>query len=166
MKMNLNKEWFEKRIDHDSHLEVGAGNPCPDGQSSGEHGSQEQLTNPEDFFETLAFGTLIELLRRDRQLTIEHLASEARVELSELVNIEFDPKYVPSPRCVYQLASYFEIPQRSLLKLSNVTTVHSDKLRDAAVRFAANASNISQLSREERVALTDFVAFLSSQDSN
>lgn len=166
MKMNLNKEWFEKRIDHHAQMEVGAGNPCPDGISPNDRTAEDTMPSTEDFSETLAFGTLIEFLRRDRQLTIEHLASEARVELSELVSIEFDPKYVPSPRCVFQLASFFELPQRSLLKLSNVTTVHSDKLRDAAVRFAANASNISQLSREERVALADFVAFLSNQDSD
>lgn len=167
MKLQLSKEWFENRIQPEEDFEVGAGVPtgtseCTDTTSASD---QEQATD-EEFAETLAFGTLIEFMRRDRRLSVEQLASAARVEVAEIVKIEFDPKYVPHPRSVHQLAMFFELPQRALLKLSNVTTVHNIQLRDAAYRFAANSSKIAELSHEERVAMTEFVEFLGTQDDD
>ncbi|MBN1909931.1 MAG: helix-turn-helix transcriptional regulator [Pirellulales bacterium] len=164
MTLELNKEWFDKRIHQDEEYEVGAGCPGLEAiQQTSECGQAER--EDEEFAETFAFGTLIRFLRRDRRLKIEQLAANARVEVAELVKIELDPNYVPQPRSVHQLAAYFDLPQRALLKLSNVTMVHSTQLRDAAYRFAANASQISELSREERAAMTEFVEFLGSQDS-
>jgi len=167
MKLQLSKEWFENRIQPDEDFEVGAGVPtdtqeCANDTSGNE---QEQMTD-EEFAETLAFGTLIQFMRRDRRLSVEQLASAARVDVAEIVKIEFDPKYVPHPRSVHQLATFFELPQRALLKLSNVTMVHNNQLRDAAYRFAANSSKIAELSHEERVAMTEFVEFLGTQDDD
>lgn len=164
MKLNLDRNWFEDRISAEDDCEVGAGSV-----------PVESLTEPDlrvvqntedEFVETYAFGTLVAMLRRDRMLSIEDLANAARISAADLLNIEVDPRYVPNPRVVHQLAHYFKIPQRSLLKLANVTVVHNDRLRDAAVRFAASSSQVMKLSREERAALTEFVQFLSSQDAD
>lgn len=164
MKLNLNRKWFEDRISVEDNCEVGAG-AAPE-ELAAEH-ELRVVQHPEDeFVETYAFGTLVAMLRRDRMLSVEELAAEARISAADLLNIEVDPKYVPSPRAVHQLAEYFHIPQRSLLKLANVTIVHNDRLRDAAVRFAASSSQVMKLSREERAALTEFVEFLSSQDAD
>jgi len=164
MKLNLNRKWFEDRISTEDNCEVGAGGET---EESGAKHELRVVQHPEDeFVETYAFGTLVTMLRRDRSLSVEELAAEARISAADLLNIEVDPKYVPSPRAVHQLAQYFEIPQRSLLKLANVTIVHNDRLRDAAVRFAASSSQVMKLTREERVALTEFVDFLSSQDAD
>ncbi len=164
MKLELNREWFEDRINSEDNCEIGAGGAASEPIA----GAKIRLSqHPEDdFVEMYAFGALVELLRRDRMLSIEELAAKARVTAVELLNIENDPKYVPKPRTVHQLAEFFEIPQRSLLKLANVTTVHNDRLRDAAVRFAASSSQVMKLNREERVALTEFVEFLSSQHAD
>ncbi len=164
MKLNLNRKWFEDRIAAEDNCEVGVG-AAPE-ECVAEH-EPRVVQHPEvEFVETYAFGTLVAMLRRDRMLTVEELAAEARVSAADLLNIEVDPKYVPNPRAVHQLAQYFEIPQRSLLKLANVTTVHNDRLRDAAVRFAANSSQVMMLTREERAVLAEFVDFLSSQDAD
>jgi|694.fasta_scaffold94929_4 hypothetical protein len=167
MKLSLNKEWFENRIQPNENYEVGAGIPsgtadCTDSTNGGDQG---QVID-EEFAESLAFGTLIEFKRRDQRLSVEQLASAARVDVAEIVKIEQDPKYVPHPRSVHQLAMFFNLPQRALLKLSNVTTVHNNQLRNAAYRFAANSSKIAELSREERVAMTEFVEFLGTQDDD
>jgi HTH-type transcriptional regulator, competence development regulator len=167
MKLQLSKEWFENRIQPNEDFEVGAGVPpgtpeCADKTS----GSDQEQATDEEFAETLAFGTLIEFMRRDRRLSVEQLASAARVDVTEIVKIEYDPRYVPHPRSVHQLARFFDLPQRTLLKLSNVTTVHNAQLRDAAYRFAANSSKIAELSHEERVAMTEFVEFLGTQDDD
>ena len=162
MKLELPKEWFEKNLPHDNP-EVGAGTPEQFKTQKCE--SQESSFHPEDDFAvTYAFGALVQLLRRDRKMTVDQLAMAVQVSTPELISIEFDPKYVPKPRTVFQISKYFGLPDRPLMKLANVTTVHSDRLRDAAVRFAANSSKVMELTREERAALTEFVSFLASQD--
>ena len=164
MKLELKKEWFENNLPHDA-LEVGACNPS---HVHAEKFEQEESSSQreDEFVEAYAFGALVQLLRRERKLTVDQLADEVRVAAPELISIEFDPKYVPKPRTVYQLSKFFGLPDRPLMKLANVTTVHSDQLRDAAVRFAASSSKVMELSREERAALAEFVQFLASQGAD
>lgn len=164
MKLQLSKEWFENRIQPNEDFEVGAGVPAGAPECTDKTSTSDQVQPTDDkFAETLAFGTLIEFLRRDRRLSVEQLASAARVEVAELVKIEFDPKYAPHPRAVHQLARFFDLPQQALLKLSNVTPSDDPELRQAAKRFAVNSSKVAELSREERVAMAEFVEFLVTQ---
>lgn len=164
MKLKLSRKWFEDRIAAEDNCEVGAG-ASPE-EIAGTKELRVAEHTEDEFVETYAFGTLVAMLRRDRMLSIDELAAEARISPAEIVSIEADPNYVPKPRAVHQLAAYFNIPQRSLLKLANVTIVHDSLLRDAAVRFAAKSSQVMELSREERAALTDFVEFLSTQEED
>jgi transcriptional regulator with XRE-family HTH domain len=161
MKLNLSKSWYENRIPKEKDLEVGLGSPFK--EESGDAGKEAAQFEPEEFVELYAFGGLVQFLRRDHMLSIEQLASRAQIDPLEILTIERDAKYVPKPRTVHQLAQFFKLPERPLLKLSNVTTDHNEKLRDAAVRFAANSTKVMELSREERAALSEFVDFLSSQ---
>jgi transcriptional regulator with XRE-family HTH domain len=164
MKLELVKGWFEKNIPHDNP-EVGAGLPEPGVElpcATGEGG----IHRDDDFVEAYAFGALVQLLRRDRKLTVDQLASAVQVGTPELISIELDPKYIPKPRTVFQISKYFGLPDRPLMKLANVTTTHNDQLRDAAVRFAASSSKVMELSREERAALAEFVQFLASQEDD
>ena len=164
MKLELSKEWFEKNLPHDA-LEVGACNPSHvHAEKCGQVESSPQ--QEDEFVETYAFGALVQLLRRDRKLTVEQLAAKAEIAAAELIRIELDPKYVPKPRTVYQLSKFFALPDRPLMKLANITTVHSDRLRDAAVRFAASSSKVMDLSREERAVLAECVQFLASQGAD
>ena len=124
MKLNLNRKWFGDRISAEDNCEVGAG-AAPE-EPAVEH-ELRVVPHPEgEFGETYAFGTLVAMLRRDRMLSVEELAAEARISAADLLNIEVDPKYVPSPRAVHQLAEYFHIPQRSLLKLATRQETDSD----------------------------------------
>lgn len=161
MKLDLPKGWFKKNIPNDNP-EVGAG--LPGRGIELQNVDEATLHREDDSLEAYAFGALIQLLRRDRNLTVDQLASSVQITTTELISIELDPKYIPQPRTVFQLSKFFELPDRPLMKLANVTTVHSDKLREAAVRFAASSSKVMELSREERAALTEFVHFLASQE--
>jgi DNA-binding XRE family transcriptional regulator len=164
MKLELTKGWFEKNIPHDNP-EVGAG--LPERSAEQQYVSNEVgIHREDDFVEAYAFGALVQLLRRDRKLTVDQLASAVQVGTPELISIELDPKYIPKPRTVFQISRYFGLPDRPLMKLANVTTIHSDRLRDAAVRFAASSSKVMELSREERAALAEFVQFLASQEDD
>jgi len=164
MKLELTKGWFEKNIPHDNP-EVGAGLPerGPERQCITNEGS---IHREDDFAEAYAFGALVQLLWRDRKLTVDQLASAVQVGTPELISIELDPRYIPKPRTVFQISKFFGLPDRPLMKLSNVTTTHNDRLRDAAVRFAANSSKVMELSREERAALAEFVQFLAAQEGD
>jgi len=162
MKLELNRRWYERRLPQEGDLDVTVRTPdvedCNDEPTS-------RTQHPEDLFvERHAFGALVQMLRRDRRLSIAQLAVEAQIEAAEIVAIERDPEYVPRPRTVHQLASFFGLSNRALLKLSNVTAVDNTTLRDAAVRFAAHSTKVIELSSDERQALSEFVKFLSSQD--
>lgn len=164
MKLELTKGWFEKNIPHDNP-EVGAG--IPERGIEGQCVTEEVgIRREDDFVEAYAFGALVQLLRRERKLSVDQLASAVQVATPELISIELDPKYVPKPRTVFQISKYFGLPDRPLMKLANVTTTHNDRLRDAAVRFAASSSKVMELSREERAALAEFVQFLASQEDD
>ena len=105
-------------------------------------------------------GALIQMLRRNKRLSIEELATQARVDASELQGLERDPTFDPNPRTIFQLERYFNLRERSLVILSGAVSVDDD-VREEAVRFAASSENIHGLTKEERTLLNRFVKFLS-----
>ena len=104
-------------------------------------------------------GALIQMLRRDKRLSVEELAERARVDAAELQGIERDPTFDPSPRTIYQLEQHFKLRERSLVMLSGAVHVGND-VREEAVRFAASSENIHGLTKKERTLLNQFVKFL------
>jgi transcriptional regulator with XRE-family HTH domain len=164
MRLDMTRKWFESRIAQEGNLEVGAGIPLEELEAQEEPERIEGQAQ-DDFVELLAFGSLVRLLRRSRGLSVEQLADAARVDPVEILSVECNPKHSPRPRTVHQLAAFFELPERPLVRLSNLTATRSTKLRDAAIHFAAHSSKVMELTREERSALAEFVGFLSSEDA-
>jgi hypothetical protein len=79
MKLTLNKAWFEKKIQANENYEVGIGVPerIAEYTSSANGDAQGQIIDiDEAFAETHACGTLIEIMRRDQQLTVEKLGTQ------------------------------------------------------------------------------------------
>lgn len=113
---------------------------------------------------TIAFGRFVRLMRRDRGLTVEKLAEDTDVDVSELVEIEDDTRHKPELRTVYQLANYFRVPRANLIQVAGLTAPKDQRLAQEAVKFAARSEPIAELTREEREALEAFVAVLSKQD--
>ena len=165
MKLSLDMNWYKTRIAQEGDLDVTAGVPLEEYDNT-RAGTEQPAQQTEDVVLGLhVFGSLVQMLRRERKLSIEQLAATAHVDAVEIVAIERDPRFVPKPRTVHQLANCFRLPDRALAKLSNITTVHSSQLKDAAIRFAANSESVMELNREERQALADFVKFLVSDDA-
>jgi len=104
-------------------------------------------------------GALIQMLRRRERISADQLASGARIDLAELRRIELDPTFEPNPRTIFQLEQYFKLPPRILMVLSGAIRVRNE-VREEAMRFAASAQNISELTGEERELLNRFVEFL------
>jgi HTH-type transcriptional regulator, competence development regulator len=107
-----------------------------------------------------AFTRLLQLARRERNLTVEEFAEQANIDLEELVSIEHDENYTPTPRTVYQLAQFLELPERKLLALAGLLVAKDPGFNDAAVRFAARSEPVQKLTQEEHKALEEFVSFL------
>ncbi|UOF02884.1 helix-turn-helix domain-containing protein [Bdellovibrio reynosensis] len=107
--------------------------------------------------------TIITLLRRKKGISQEELAALARINLSDVRNIETDDYFTPSPRTVYQLEQFFELEPRSLVLMSGTVSKHSSGFTDQIVKFAAHSKEIGKLSSEEKKLLNDFVKFLSNE---
>lgn len=109
---------------------------------------------------SFAFGKLIELMRRSKGWSVEKLASEADLDLADLVIIEDDHTALPEPRAVYQLAEVFQLPQSRLLQIAGLSKERDAALQRDTLRFAARSQSIAQLSEVEQRALDEFVTVL------
>ena len=162
MKLNLRKEWLRQRAALDDKAEVSAGTldldrlPAvrPSNVISMQASAEAESPNP-------AFGRLINLWRRKKGFRIEVLADKARIDVSELIEIERNLNFVPEPRTVYQLAKTLDLPSERMLELSGNLLLRDSSLGKEAVRFAARSESVEKLSKDEQMALEEFVKFLS-----
>jgi transcriptional regulator with XRE-family HTH domain len=162
MKMNLSKEWLRQRAALDDKAEVSAGTldldrlPAvrPSNVISMQASAEAESPNP-------AFGRLINLWRRKKGFRIDVLADKARIDVSELIEIERNLNFVPEPRTVYQLAKTLDLPSERMLELSGNLLLRDSSLGKEAVRFAARSESVEKLSKDEQMALEEFVKFLS-----
>jgi len=154
MKLNMQKSWYESRIELEGDMEVGAG-IWPVGVKPSVEPSAERTGDTR-----LAFGALVELCRRNSGLNVEQLAKKAGIDAEEVLEIEHDPRYMPEPDAVHKLAEVFKLPPRPLLELAGLVEPKSSSLRQEALRFAARSESVAALDRSEKAALDAFVAVL------
>jgi HTH-type transcriptional regulator, competence development regulator len=112
---------------------------------------------------SIAFGKLVELMRRSRGWSVERLASEADLDLADVVVLEDDHSVVPEPRAVYKLAEVFQLPQKRLMQVAGLSKEKDPALQTGTLRFAARAQSIAQLSEVEQNALNEFVTVIASE---
>lgn len=111
----------------------------------------------------VAFGRFVNLMRRKRNLSLERLAEDIDIDISELVEIEDDTRHKPEPRTIYQLANYFNVPRNKLMQIAGLAVPKDAHLMDEAFRFAARSDPLVELSKEENAALDAFISVLSQQ---
>jgi transcriptional regulator with XRE-family HTH domain len=160
MKIDFTKDWCvrmaQMEMDAGTDMEIGA---TPEAAITG---ARAHDVPPEAATEAnFAFGRFVRLMRRNRRQTLEHLADEAEVEITELVEIEGDNHHKPEPRTVYQLAKHFDVPMNKLMQLAGLSAPKDTQLSEAAIRFAARSETVEELNDIERAALEAFVSVLS-----
>jgi transcriptional regulator with XRE-family HTH domain len=164
MNLHIDRARLRERIRRDPDLDVEAGFPIRDVEELNMFAPRDLLVGhlaPITEL-TIAFGTLIELSRRKRKLTVEQLAEETRVDVGELVAIESKQSgYVPKPRTIHQLATFFRLPEKGLMKLSGAVISRDEKLRSAVLRFAAKSAGLDKLTKGEEELLHEIVKCLS-----
>lgn len=153
MKLTLSKEWFEKRIALEGDKETGAGTLALQEQAA-----PRASIVPIDT--RIAFGTFVELSRRNRGWDAVKLAEAAGVDPEEILEIEHNPQSEPEPNAVYKLAHVFNVPVKALLELAGLIESRTPSLRTAAVRFAAHSESVAALNKHEREAFEAFVAVI------
>jgi transcriptional regulator with XRE-family HTH domain len=159
MRIEITKEWCLKMAQIEGSAEIGAGlhalDPIFDGEMMPKDNRKQDTS--------IAFGRFVQLMRREKGLTLEKLAEDTDLEISELVEIEEDSRHKPELRTVYQLANYFRVPRGNLLQVAGLTQARNDNLAHEAVRFAARSESVAVLTAEERKALEEFVGILTKQ---
>ena len=110
-----------------------------------------------------AFHQVIQMLRRAKGLTVDALSTKTGIDRTELVMLERNPGYRPSPLTLHRLSQFFDVPQQKLAVLAGAVRHVPEGLRDRASRFAAQSDSFSKLTREEQQVLDEFVGFLRSE---
>lgn len=110
-----------------------------------------------------AFHRVVQMLRRSRGLTIDQLAENTKIDRDELMALERNPAYRPSPLTLHRLSEFFEVPDRKLAVLAGAIREVPDDLRQQAARFAAQSDSFAKLTNEEQRLLDEFVGFLRSE---
>lgn len=157
-------EWLRRMAAaEDKHPHISVGGLAADagflGPLGGEVGGRAVESLPaERPTSRIAFARFLDLVRRWKTLSLEALAEQADVELSDLVEI-IDDHAQPSPRTVYQLSQVLEIPNERLMELAGLIQPR-EEVAEAAVRFAARSEPTVALSKDERDALEEFVKVL------
>lgn len=160
MKFRISREWCMRMAQLEGDAEIGAGRLASDPVFDSDTTTVAKRDGDES---NIVFGRLINLMRRQRGISLEQLAADADVTLNELVGIESDMDYRPALRTTYQLANYFHMPRTGFMQLAGLTDQKNARLAEGAVRYAAPAESTAELTPEENADLEAFVAVLSKQ---
>jgi transcriptional regulator with XRE-family HTH domain len=110
------------------------------------------------------FRELVRGLRRERELTVDELAKKLEMDRNEIIAMERNPGYRPSPVVLHKLGQLYGIPTRRLAALAGAIKETPEGLVEEASRFAAQSDSLAKLSRQERQVLDRFVNFLKSEE--
>ncbi len=108
-----------------------------------------------------AFLLFLRMLRRREGLSVDELAKRSGIEHAELVAIEWNNGYRPTPLTLHKLGEFYGLPQRRLAALAGA--VRDDAVSERASRFAAQSESFAKLTREERRVVDEFVKFLKTE---
>ena len=160
MKIEINKEWCMRMAQFEGDAEIGAGQVAIDPVFDGD---PVPVETSDEKGPSVAFGRLVNLMRRRRGMSLEQLSDDADVDVADLVEIESDPHHRPELRTAYQLANYFKVSRSGLMQVAGLAAPKDARLFDEGVRFAARSEPTAELTPEEGAALEAFVAVLSEQ---
>lgn len=158
MKLNFSAEWYQRAVENESTVTVGAGALAHNSDADDVSAKSEMI-----FEEArIAFGKFVALSRRKKQLSVEALAQASELDIEELIAIEqLDAHFVPEPRTVFQLAEFFKVPYEKLLEIAGLKSPKNPALIGHAIKFAARSASVDKLSNIELRALEELVLALS-----
>ena len=108
------------------------------------------------------FQEVIRGLRKNKSLSIDKFAKKSGIDREDVIAMERNPVYKPSPLDIHNLSKFYKIPHQKLAILAGAIKEMPPKLQTEASRFAAQSESFSKLTDEERSTLDEFVKFLRS----
>lgn len=167
MKLLCSNDWLRRKIASDPDIDAEAGPPLG-GWTEIEDVHYDELQadnlavmdNRNVVQMRVALGVLVRQLRLKDGLSVAELAERAQVSEDELHQVEHDPNYTAHPRLIYQLSEYFNVSLSTLSQMSGTTYAVERTLYNTAVKYAAKADDMSNLTGEEQETLDQFVAVL------
>lgn len=157
MKLNIPLDWCEKMARREAGAEISVGIMAFDPVFQ----SNTQELHPLHDDSKIPLNRFINLMRRNKGLTLEQLSERADIDLRELLSIEEDPHHTPEVRTIYQLSKTFSVSQQKLMALSGLMKSKDLSYVEEAVRYAARSASIERLNDDEQAALDGFIAVLS-----
>jgi transcriptional regulator with XRE-family HTH domain len=111
------------------------------------------------------FQEIVRGLRKEKGLGIDKFAKKSGIDRADVIAIERDPGYKPSPLVLHRLSEFYKISQTKLAVLAGAIKDMPPAMQTEASRFAAQSESFSKLTDEERHTLDAFVKFLREEDS-
>jgi transcriptional regulator with XRE-family HTH domain len=107
-----------------------------------------------------AFRELLRGLRKKSGLKIDEFSRKSGIEQEEVLKMERNGCYRPTPRALHKLSKFYGIPQRKLAVLAGAVRDVPPDLEQEFSRFAAQSESFGRLTPEEQETLDEFVKFL------
>lgn len=162
MMIERTKEWWIEKAEREGNVTIGAGATPPRTAGAAQVEALAAIGDPS----RLVFGKFVNLMRRQRGLSVEDLAARADIDAGEVLLIEEDAYHVVEPRTVFKLALLFAMPQQKLMQLAGLAVERDPGFDQAALKFAARSEGMQKLSSDESAALQAFIEVLSGDGAN
>ncbi len=107
----------------------------------------------------IPFAQFLQLLRRRHGYTLDELARKTGIERTALALMERGSS-APEPVVVDHLSNFYNIPLPQLLRVAGLVHDQDGGFEEHASRFAAQSESFDKLTRDEKKALDEFLAFL------
>ena len=105
------------------------------------------------------FPQFLQMLRRRRGYSVDELARKTGIDRAELALMERGP-YAPEPVVLDHLSKFYKVPLQQMLRVAGLVRDQDGGFAKHASKFAAQSESFDKLTREEKKALDEFVAFL------
>jgi transcriptional regulator with XRE-family HTH domain len=106
------------------------------------------------------FREVVKGLRLKRGLEVDQFAKKAGIDKKDVLAIERNVNYLPTPLVLHKLSKFYGISHRKLAALAGVIKDISPEFRAETSTFAAKSESFSKLTDEEKWTLDEFVKLL------
>jgi transcriptional regulator with XRE-family HTH domain len=157
MRMSRDRTWLLNKAEQEDKHFISAGGLVSRIATGTTAGERAKLIRA-------AFLRLLQLARREKHLTAEQFAEKADIDVAELILIDNNSSYLPTPRTIHKLSGLLRVPSNTLMALAGMVDINDSQFEEAAFKFAANSESMEKLSGEEQRVLQDYLKFLSERE--
>lgn len=121
-----------------------------------------QVTSEDEQGQTIqyVFREVMKGLRLRFGLSPDQIAQKTEIDKKDILSMERNINYRPTPLILHKLSKFYGISQRKLAALAGAIKEIPPEFQVEASRFAAKSESFSKLTDEEKVTLDEFVKFL------